>query len=197
MPTSITLIFISTLIFAVIHSVLASDRIKQHFYDFKISSQRYRLIYVSSAIVLTIVWLLFIYFLPDQALYQLRGTVRTAAITLQGLALFLLWLSLRPIDVAAFLGLRPFTNDIEPFIERGIYRYLRHPMYSSVILLLAANPDQSYNSATLLITVTLYFIIGARFEEQRLLANHPDYAEYRQRVPAFIPRPWTRRQQHS
>ena len=189
MPTSIILIMLATLIFAVIHSLLAMHSIKQRFYAHNISPQRYRLLYVAVAILLTGIWLAFVYTLPDRALYQLKGSAKITSVSLQGIALIILWLSLRPIDVAAFLGLRPFADGIEPFIERGIYRYVRHPMYSGVILLQAASPVQSYNSLTLLAAVAAYFVIGARFEERRLLAGHPAYADYRRRVPAFIPCP--------
>lgn len=184
---------LATLIFAVIHSLLAMQSVKQRFYAYNISPQRYRLIYVVVAILLTGIWLVSIYTLPDRALYHLDGIAKISATTLQGIALFIIWLSLRPIDVPAFLGLRPFTDDIEPFIERGIYRHIRHPMYSSLILLQAASPTQTCNSLALLAAITTYFIIGARFEEQRLLAGHPAYADYRRRVSAFIPRPIPRR----
>jgi len=184
---------LATLGFAVIHSLLAMQSVKQRCYAHSISLQGYRLFYVAVAILLTAVWLAFIYSLPDRQLYQLNGVAKITAVCLQAIALIILWLSLRPIDVAAFLGLRPFPDGIEPFIERGVYRHIRHPMYSGLILLQAAAPAQTYNSLTLLGAVTIYFVIGARFEERRLLAGHPSYADYRSRVAAFIPRPGLRR----
>lgn len=189
MPKSIFLIILATLLFALLHSLMAMQRLKRHCYARNISSQHYRLFYVASAILLTGAWLMFIDTLPDAPLYQLRGAARIIAVTLQGIALVIIWLSFRPIDLAVFLGLRPFPNGNEPFHESGIYRYLRHPMYSGVILLLAVAPQQSVNHMTVAVAVTVYLIIGSRFEEQRLLAAHPAYADYRRRVPAFIPRP--------
>jgi protein-S-isoprenylcysteine O-methyltransferase Ste14 len=194
MPTSVFLIITATLVFALAHSLLATQACKQKIYARGLSPQHYRLLYVIVAILLTGLWLAYIYSLPDRLLYRFSGNVRAGAIIIQGLALFLLWQSLRPIDVPAFLGLRPFADNIEPFIERGIYRHIRHPMYSSVLLLLAAAPEQSYNSVTLLAAVAAYFFIGARFEERRLLHDHPAYADYRRRVPAFIPFPGSHRQ---
>jgi len=193
MPPSIILIMLATLAFAIIHSVLATQSVKQRCYKLNISPQRYRLLYVAVAILLTGIWLGFIYTLPDRPFYHLEGSAKITAIFLQGIALLILWLSLRPIDVAAFLGLRPFPNGVEPFIERGIYRHIRHPMYSGLILLQAAAPIQTCNSLSILGCVTVYFVIGARFEERRLLAGHPDYADYRRRVSAFIPCPGLRR----
>lgn len=193
MPTSMFMIFVATLVFALIHSLLATPAFKQQVYARGLSPQRYRLLYVTLAFILTGLWLAYIHTLPDHPLYRISGSARVIALLIQGLALCLLWLSLRPIDVPAFLGLRPFADDIEPFVEHGIYRYVRHPMYSSVLLLLAAAPVQSYNSITLLGVVAAYFVIGARFEERRLLHDHPAYADYRRRVPAFIPCPGIRR----
>ena len=75
----------------------------------------------------------------------------------------------------------------EPFSEKGIYRHLRHPMYAGVMLVLLASPQQSVNSLSLTLAVCLYFIVGCRFEERRMLAAHPQYADYCRRTPRFVP----------
>ena len=41
------------------------------------------------------------------------------------------------------------------------------------------------------IALTLYFLIGSRLEERKLLVYHGErYREYRRFVPALIPLPW-------
>ena len=41
------------------------------------------------------------------------------------------------------------------------------------------------------IAITLYFIIGSRWEERKLIAYHGEiYRRYRQQVPGLIPLPW-------
>jgi len=183
---SILCILISTLVFAMIHSVLAMQRIKNLSTARGLPSQHYRLSYVTVATMMTVAWLYFIKQLPDQPLYSFSMPALGYAI--QAGAIVLFWLSLKPIDIRAFLGLKPFSDGREAFIEQGIYRHLRHPMYSSVIIMMFAMPAQTRNSLTLYSLITMYFIIGSRLEERRMLAMHPEYAGYRLRVPAFIPR---------
>ena len=183
---SIVCILISTLVFALVHSVLATQRVKNLGSAHGLRSQHYRFAYVIIATMMTIAWLYFIKQLPDQPLYSLDDPA--LCYTIQAGAIALFWLSLKPIDIRAFLGLSPFSNGREEFIDQGIYRHLRHPMYSSVIIMMFAMPIQSRNSLTLYSLVTLYFIIGSRLEERRMLALHPEYVAYRLRVPAFIPR---------
>jgi len=104
------------------------------------------------------------------------------------MALLMLMLSLLPMDGAAFLGLRPFPNEGESFVEQGIYRYLRHPMYSGLMLLLLASPWQSQVSLNFALAISLYLVIGARLEERRMELLHPEYKDYRRRIPPFLPR---------
>jgi len=184
---SVITIILSALVFAACHSLLACLNIKDIAYRHNISPRRYRLIYVIIAILLSSIWLAYIHQLPDQSLYSIQGTGQWLCYGTQALGILLFYASLQPIDTPAFLGLRNFSTDREPFIEQGIYRYIRHPMYSSIILLMIAMPRQSINSLTLYLLIGIYFIIGSRWEEQRMINEHPEYIDYRNRVPAFIP----------
>ena len=188
--TSILAIWGCGLAFATLHSGLATSRAKAWAYARGMTPQRYRLLYSLLSLLLTIAWLVFVQSLPDQPLYRIDGPWRWLLHGLQLAGLYIFWRSLAPIDAAAFLGLRPFPHDVEPFVEQGIYRHLRHPMYAGIMLVLFAHPSQSINSLNLYAFITAYFIVGARLEERRMLTMHPAYADYRKRVPAFIPRPW-------
>ncbi|MFN7037866.1 MAG: methyltransferase family protein, partial [Bellilinea sp.] len=71
----------------------------------------------------------------------------------------------------------------------GLYRWVRHPLYTCSLLFLWLMPVMSWNLLALNLGVTLYFIIGSRFEEDKLLDEFGEaYAEYRRRTPAFLPR---------
>jgi len=181
------LIWLSSLLFAVIHSGMASMRCKQWLYGKGVSAHRYRLFYTVVAVGLTALWLGFVRTLPDTQLYSVSGWPILLLIGLQltGLAVAL-W-SFKAFDARMFLGLAAMPQGDDPFHEKGIYRYIRHPMYSGVMLALWASPVQGINSINLFACITLYFIIGSRLEEARMLAAHPAYAGYRRRVGAFIP----------
>jgi len=72
-------------------------------------------------------------------------------------------------------------------VVSGIYNYLRHPMYAGLMLFLLASPEQSYNGLAFTLVVSAYMVYGSKLEEKRLLAEHPDYLQYQQEVPAFVP----------
>ncbi len=181
-------IWISGLAFAVIHSGLASDRIKDALYARGVGRQAYRLAYSILALIMTIAWLAFVHALPDRPLYHVEGAFGAILMALQLVGLGIACWALAGFDAGIFLGWRPAPEQGEPFQERGAYRYMRHPMYAGVMLALMASPVQSVNSLHLALVVCLYFIIGARLEEARMLRHHPAYADYRSRVPGFIPR---------
>jgi protein-S-isoprenylcysteine O-methyltransferase Ste14 len=69
-------------------------------------------------------------------------------------------------------------------VQRGVYRFLRHPMYTSAILasigLFLARPLLSVGLAVL--AVIFFYLFKTGYEERLLLAHYPGYAEYRSRT---------------
>ncbi|PIW49598.1 MAG: hypothetical protein COW18_05090 [Zetaproteobacteria bacterium CG12_big_fil_rev_8_21_14_0_65_54_13] len=182
------LIWLVTFLFAVIHSLLATQRCKQWLGRRGLVEPRYRLGYTILSLFLTLIWLAWIHALPDQLLYRADGLLFYMLIALQIAGVIVALAALRPIDTMAFLGFKSAGEQVDPFVISGIYRYLRHPMYSGVMLILFASPWQSMNSLNMALAVALYFLIGSRLEERRMLDQHPAYAAYKQQVGAFLPR---------
>lgn len=130
---------------------------------------------------------------PDAAAWPLL------AMHVAGWAL-LLW-SLKDYDLGRFSGLAqlraaragtPLADD-EPLITNGLHRHVRHPLYSAAFLILWGGASSPFGVATAL-WGSLYLLAGTWSEERRLLLRHGDaYAEYRRRVPAFLPWPFFRR----
>jgi protein-S-isoprenylcysteine O-methyltransferase Ste14 len=78
-------------------------------------------------------------------------------------------------------------------VSTGPYAYVRHPMYSGALLLLAAMPFAlgSWGSVLLLVPVFPVLVWRILDEELFLRENLPGYAEYMQRVRyRLIPRLW-------
>lgn len=180
-------IYLSGLIFAVFHSLTASQSCKHWHYQHGLTELRYRLLYSIIAIITTTAWVYFVHLLADAPLYQFDGTTRIIFMALQGLGLLILLASFQPIDGLAFLGLRQAKTGADPFIVRGIYRWLRHPMYVGAMMMVLAMPEQTWNGLHFSLVICAYFIVGSGFEERRMLVAHPAYADYRRRVGAFIP----------
>jgi len=185
---SIFWIWLTGGLFGLLHSLMAANPVKAALYERGIGIQAYRLTYSLLAIVLTGAWLVFVHLLPDVPLYRLEGWQNWLMLGLQITGLIIAVFSFRAFDAGMFLGFKTMPEDGEPFHEQGVYRLIRHPMYSGVMLALLASPVQTLNSFNLTLVICLYFIIGSRFEERRMLAEHPQYADYRRRVRAFIPR---------
>ena len=74
-------------------------------------------------------------------------------------------------------------------VQRGIFRYVRHPLYTSVMALAWAWGLVWASAAALvvagLLCALLYF--KARTEELWLREQFPDYADYERRVRRFVP----------
>ena len=99
------------------------------------------------------------------------------------------------IGVAALLALRPVFR-VAPtprrdgiLVTHGIYRWLRHPMYNAVLLVVAAvalhRPDPWVLAAAGANVV--FYLTKARYEEGLLRAHYPDYEAYRRRTLGVLP----------
>ncbi len=74
--------------------------------------------------------------------------------------------------------------------QKGLLRYVRHPLYLGIILALSGlvlqYPDWKHVLFGLL--AFLYIRIGIHFEEKKLVRTFGDaYIQYRQRTPMLIP----------
>lgn len=71
----------------------------------------------------------------------------------------------------------------------GLYRYVRHPIYTGVLLVvvgLTVGTRQWWGLALGLVTVA-FFTVKARWEEARLAEAYPGYAAYAAATPRFVP----------
>ncbi len=180
-------IWAAGLLFGLSHSLLATQTFRQYAPRLGLTPTSYRLYYSLLATLLTALWLWMVHTLPDAPLYALEGSAAIPLFAMQAIGIGIILLSFRAFDAAIFLGLKDMPATGEPFVEQGIYRYLRHPMYTGFMLLLLASPVHSMNSLHLSLAISVYFIIGSLFEEHRMQLLHPGYNEYRRCVPAFLP----------
>ena len=111
-----------------------------------------------------------------------------------GVALFTAGLALA---ISARVTLGANWTDIEQgavgrrheVVARGVYRYIRHPIYTGDVLLVAGF-ELALNSWLVLIVVPLivYVRLKAVQEERKLLAALPGYAAYCASTGRFLPR---------
>lgn len=84
----------------------------------------------------------------------------------------------------------PMPND-GGLVTGGLYRWVRHPIYSGVLLVVVGLTLPSGSVVTLVVGVitVAFFNFKAAWEERRLAERYPGYEAYRARTGRFIPRP--------
>jgi protein-S-isoprenylcysteine O-methyltransferase Ste14 len=88
------------------------------------------------------------------------------------------WLHLRGIEY------RPLH-----FVTPGPYRLVRHPLYVGWLFAFWATPTMTVTHLFFAAVTTAYILVAIQLEERDLVDAHPEYAEYRRRVPMIVPIP--------
>lgn len=73
------------------------------------------------------------------------------------------------------------------FRQPWLYRVVRHPLYVGWFFVFWATPTMTVAHLFFAIATTVYTLIAIQFEERDLEDMHPEYVDYRKRVPALIP----------
>ncbi len=75
-----------------------------------------------------------------------------------------------------------------PFVIRGPYRWVRHPLYAFTIVLLWSYPDLTADRLLLNVMWTVWIFIGAILEERDLTSLYGEsYETYQRQVPMLLP----------
>lgn len=114
---------------------------------------------------------------------------------LQALAILVLVAGVALIAVSA-LGLgpaltaTPVPKDSGELVTTGLFHYVRHPIYTGVILAVVATAIRSGNAITAVVTVALvaFFWVKSSWEETKLRQVYADYDAYAAVTGRFFPR---------
>ncbi|MGD1859817.1 MAG: methyltransferase family protein [Leptolyngbyaceae cyanobacterium] len=93
------------------------------------------------------------------------------------------------IDLGHNLTPLPYPREDGSLVQTGIYRLVRHCLYSGLIFGTAAYSLWTLSFSHAIVTIILFIVLDlkARQEEAWLLKRFSEYADYRQRVSKFIP----------
>ncbi len=185
---------LAVLIWGAAHSILASLEAKHWIRRMTgdAGERFYRFVYNIFSVIsfAPVLWLMFI--LPDRVLYQIPSPWIYLSLTGQIAALVLLVVGVLQTDTLSFIGLRQLVEGKEPpskMVTHGLYRWVRHPLYTAGLLFIWLTPVMSQNALIVILAATLYIVVGAFFEERKLVREFgAAYAAYKATTPMLIPR---------
>ena len=180
--------------YAAFHSALASLRAKATARRlFGSASDRfYRLLFNLVGVVTLVPILAIPVLVPGRQLYVvpwpwngLMAAGQLAAATVISVGLF-------QTDIWHFFGVRQLAEPTERqpprLVTTGLYRYVRHPLYTAGLVFLWLTPLMTTTLMALYVGFSAYLYVGSVFEERRLRAEFGQaYTEYQARVPRLIP----------
>jgi protein-S-isoprenylcysteine O-methyltransferase Ste14 len=195
-PVSATIVLSATILYGLVHSLLASLHIKEWARSrFGEAAERgYRLGYNIFAGLTLLPVLTLPVLLPDRILYTIPFPWTLLTLTLQALAALTLLCGLVQTGIWSFLGLQqlmaPPARENGKLVVHGLYRWMRHPLYTAGLAFIWLAPVMTTNLLALFLGFSIYIIVGALVEERKLLSEFGQpYAEYRRRTSFLIPLP--------
>lgn len=196
-----TLVLLAMLLFGVIHSLTAGrfKAVFRRWFGERAYHGLYRLLYNGFALLTLLPAALLMAFNDGGVVWQVPASLEIVFLAIQAVGLVGLVVSTLQIDALRFAGVTQFLNYLtggtlpladEPLQTGGLYAWVRHPLYLFSLMVLWPVTTMTWGYLGLSVGMTLYFIIGSLYEEQRLLAAYGEtYARYRARVPWLLPYP--------
>ena len=186
--------FILLILYFLIHSILATEKIKKCLIANVISERFYRLFYNVIAIITLIPVLLMYLFMPHEVIciFPLIINILGGLMFLfSGLALIR---AIMQYDLGEFSGLAQFRGDKsagKQLVISGMNAYVRHPLYTASLLMQwSAFLVLPYISHLIIAIIgTVYLVVGSILEEQKLVKVFGEaYRKYQKDVPMLLPR---------
>ncbi len=177
-------------LYFIIHSVLAMHQVKDFVQSKGISPQRYRLLYNLVSLITLGPILILSSGIQKGYVFESNSFLKYSGLFLAGYGVVLARMAFKSYDTKAFLGLGPLSGE-EEFRTDGLLKYVRHPLYSASILIVIGYFlfDPKWSTLISVSMLILYFIIGIRFEERKLIRQFGNkYIDYRRKTPMLIPK---------
>jgi protein-S-isoprenylcysteine O-methyltransferase Ste14 len=181
--------------YSLLHSALAGLRVKAAARRLlgPLSDRYYRLVFNVLGIVTFLPVLAVPIVFPGRRLYVVPWPWSGLMMAGQLAAILVVAIGLLQTDVWHFLGLRQLSGPLESrpatLVTGGLYRHVRHPLYTAGLAFLWLTPIMTTTLLALYAGLSVYLYVGSLFEERRLLAEFGQaYADYQRRVPRLIPR---------
>lgn len=87
----------------------------------------------------------------------------------------------------AWYALRDKELPQQKFITPALYRLVRHPIYTGWLGIFWFTPTMTVTHLVFALIASVYILVAIQFEEHDLQKVHPEYAQYKRKVPALFP----------
>lgn len=181
-------------IFYFTHSIFASLNFKQKMRNWLGKAYVwYRLLYSLFSTVLFLYIIIYASAIEKWALLAVTDMTTYIGFMLAALGTIILVKAFKNFSTPKFVGLKPHDDleDKGEFIYTGIHSYIRHPIYTGLILIFLGYFFYQPFMASLVhfICLLIYLPFGIYFEEKKLIAVFGEkYEQYKKNVPSLIPR---------
>lgn len=172
----------------ILHSLMASVKVKSFFTRILKSRFRYYRIFYSLISTIGLLLLLFLNAsISAEFIFASKGLIRYLSLMLATLGVIVISRSFREYRLSSFIGLKDEPSE---FKRTGILKHVRHPIYSGTILIVIGFFLFNPTLATLVsVCCTLaYLPVGIYLEERKLIEQFGNgYLSYKQEVPSVFP----------
>ena len=141
--------------------------------------------YAAGQTLLLMVFSAIFFFLPGPELFHSLVAVRVGTV-LCAVALVLLLVAL--MTLRRVIQVAPAPREGGHLVRAGVYRVLRHPIYTAMVVLVLGlflrRPTVTVALAGSVVVV--FLVVKSRYEESLLLSAYADYAAYRARTRGVL-----------
>ncbi len=83
----------------------------------------------------------------------------------------------------------PTPKDTTTLLKNGLYKYMRHPIYTGIILFFTGYSfyKNSFYKLEISLLLVVLFYFKSNYEERRLEQKFPDYKFYKAKTGKFFP----------
>ena len=128
--------------------------------------------------------------LPDELIFRIPMPWLLLTMAVQGIAILSIIFVVYETGIMTFIGLASEEDQPPHLVTQGLYRWMRHPLYTASLLVVWLYPTLSWNWLAFDLGATIYILVGIQFEERKLLREYgKKYADYRRRTPMLFPLP--------
>lgn len=187
-------ILLSIVLYGGLHSLLASNRVKgfiARLVGGNAYRRFYRLFFSITGGITFLPTLTLVALLPDRTIYAIPMPWVLVTRLIQVVALLGLAYGVLQTGAFAFVGITQALHGAgrEKLVTTGLYRWVRHPLYTCTLAFLWLASPITWNLFALNLGVSAYFWIGSIFEERKLVQQFGQgYEEYRVKTPRMIPK---------